>query len=207
MKKILILQAVAGTILSFASMAFAQDTISYFGFKLANLNEPCSFDLDCISEWCKPDSDAEGSARHCAAKLDDGSPCKEAKECKSYSCVIPEGSSNKVCKTPKKYLNLDDPCTTHEECASGHCGDTGYGKVCLLRLNTGESCAGDLQNSCEVFTKCDTISTNTCVAESLPAGETCFYGLSCASGICQTPAFQEKEKIDLLNLPAGQCAE
>ena len=165
------------------SLVYADDTLDYFGNKLADVNETCSFDSDCISEWCKPDTNKEDSPRHCAAKLAENSPCNEHRECQYYSCVLPEtGGSQKLCIRPKLYLNLGDPCTNHEECASGRCGDIGYGQTCLKKIASNASCEGDLQNMCNIFARCDA-QTHLCTKGYAQIGEECQYDEQCSTAI------------------------
>ncbi len=191
-----------------AHTVYAQDSskTSYWGFAKADLDESCQFDMDCLSEWCKADSDAENAPRNCAAKLADNSPCKEHKECQSYNC-IGSGDTDKKCVRTHGLLNLSEPCTKHEECSSGRCGDEGNGLVCVLKPKSGQSCSGDLQNLCKVFTTCDTELTYTCVSAAREPGESCQNPKECKSGICKLPELGDGEKYDYFNPLVGKCVQ
>ena len=182
--------------------AFAQNSnTSYLGLPKAGVDEPCKFDLDCLSEWCKIDSDAENSEGHCAAKLQDNSPCKEHKECQSYNCVEAK------CVGFKRLRYLSESCSKHEECYSGRCGDEGSGNVCILKVKRGKSCDGDLQTLCKPFTVCDKDAGYLCVAEARANADECTIPAQCKSGVCIIRDLEKGESYDFLNPIVGSCIQ
>jgi hypothetical protein len=161
------------------------------------LGHECASGPECDSGLCIPNPDGEGhycrqSCQVSKANCPAGSTCLSNTGIDYGGCIPDE-----LIGPPPG--DVGDACTTHDDCASGVCGEGSCRKAC-----TSDGDCGDGME-CTFFAGKRGCDTAAVAPEGKDDGQACAAGAECKSGLCATLPGTEFAYCRSSCLPGGAC--